>query len=54
MEEQRKFGIYFDDDYNYLQHLKETNEACVLEEVETFRLNTTEPPVSIFTSGFLA
>lgn len=46
MEEQRKFGIYFDDDYNYLQHLKETNEACVLEEVETFRLNTTEPPKS--------
>lgn len=22
LEEQHKYGIYFDDDYNYLQHLK--------------------------------
>lgn len=22
--EQHKYGIYFDDDYNYLQHLRET------------------------------
>lgn len=22
IEEQHKYGIYFDDDYNYLQHLK--------------------------------
>lgn len=22
-EEQRKFGVFFDDDYDYLQHLKE-------------------------------
>ncbi|XP_066461563.1 protein LTV1 homolog [Eleutherodactylus coqui] len=26
-EEQRKFGVFFDDDYNYLQHLKETGPA---------------------------
>jgi protein LTV1 len=25
IEEQRKFGIYFDDDYNYLQHLRDVN-----------------------------
>uniref|UniRef100_V9IDX4 Protein LTV1 homolog n=1 Tax=Apis cerana TaxID=7461 RepID=V9IDX4_APICE len=24
-EEQRKYGIYFDDDYDYLQHLKDVN-----------------------------
>ncbi|XP_054003020.1 protein LTV1 homolog [Hylaeus anthracinus] len=24
-EEQQKYGIYFDDDYNYLQHLKDVN-----------------------------
>uniref|UniRef100_A0A3Q3J748 Protein LTV1 homolog n=1 Tax=Monopterus albus TaxID=43700 RepID=A0A3Q3J748_MONAL len=24
-EEQRKFGVFFDDDYDYLQHLKETS-----------------------------
>ncbi|VDM07309.1 unnamed protein product [Wuchereria bancrofti] len=27
MEEYDKCGIYFDDDYNYLQHLKEVNEV---------------------------
>ncbi|XP_073527465.1 protein LTV1 homolog [Phyllobates terribilis] len=26
-EEQRTFGVFFDDDYNYLQHLKETGPA---------------------------
>uniref|UniRef100_A0A8C5PRZ1 Protein LTV1 homolog n=1 Tax=Leptobrachium leishanense TaxID=445787 RepID=A0A8C5PRZ1_9ANUR len=26
-EEQRKFGVFFDDDYNYLQHLKEVGPA---------------------------
>lgn len=24
-EEQRSFGVFFDDDYNYLQHLKEAS-----------------------------
>lgn len=28
-EEQRKYGIYFDDDYNYLQHLKDVNKLDV-------------------------
>ncbi|XP_070847400.1 protein LTV1 homolog [Chaetodon trifascialis] len=26
-EEQRKFGVFFDDDYDYLQHLKESGSA---------------------------
>ncbi|XP_063369649.1 protein LTV1 homolog [Cydia amplana] len=29
-EEQRKYGVYFDDDYNYLQHLKDTREVTLL------------------------
>ncbi|XP_049789634.1 protein LTV1 homolog isoform X1 [Schistocerca nitens] len=33
-EEQRKYGIFFDDDYDYLQHLKEVSCAeCVWEPV---------------------
>ncbi|XP_029159315.1 protein LTV1 homolog [Nylanderia fulva] len=28
-EEQRKYGIYFDDDYNYLQHLRDVNTLSV-------------------------
>ncbi|KAJ0171316.1 hypothetical protein K1T71_012866 [Dendrolimus kikuchii] len=30
LEEQRKYGIYFDDDYNYLQHLKDTQEVTLV------------------------
>lgn len=29
-EEQRNFGVFFDDDYNYLQHLKETARPAEL------------------------
>lgn len=29
-EEQRKFGVFFDDDYDYLQHLKEASGLCEL------------------------
>ncbi|XP_070555780.1 LOW QUALITY PROTEIN: protein LTV1 homolog [Ptychodera flava] len=29
-DEQRQYGVYYDDDYNYLQHLKETNPQNVL------------------------
>ncbi|XP_059055829.1 protein LTV1 homolog [Achroia grisella] len=29
-EEQQKYGIYFDDDYNYLQHLKDTQEVTMV------------------------
>lgn len=29
-EEQRKFGVFFDDDYDYLQHLKESSGLCEL------------------------
>lgn len=28
-EEQRKYGVYFDDDYNYLQHLRDVNTLSV-------------------------
>uniref|UniRef100_A0A8B9K366 Protein LTV1 homolog n=1 Tax=Astyanax mexicanus TaxID=7994 RepID=A0A8B9K366_ASTMX len=29
-EEQRQFGVFFDDDYNYLQHLKEASRPAEL------------------------
>lgn len=29
-EEQREFGVFFDDDYNYLQHLKEASGTTEL------------------------
>ncbi|XP_043076720.1 protein LTV1 homolog [Puntigrus tetrazona] len=29
-EEQRKFGVFFDDDYNYLQHLREASRPAEL------------------------
>ncbi|KAL4236880.1 Protein ltv1 [Mactra antiquata] len=33
-EEQRKFGVFFDDDYDYMQHLKDTNEIYEVEMVD--------------------
>ncbi|CAD6190946.1 unnamed protein product [Caenorhabditis auriculariae] len=33
LEEQHKFGIFYDDDYNYMQHLRDVNEKMKLEEV---------------------
>lgn len=29
-EEQRNFGVFFDDDYDYLQHLKESSDKSEL------------------------
>lgn len=31
-EEQRKFGVFYDDDYDYLQHLKEASGPSELVE----------------------
>ncbi|XP_071148947.1 protein LTV1 homolog isoform X1 [Mytilus edulis] len=40
-EDQVKYGIFFEDEYNYLQHLKDTNEGYELEPVvDKFRLSS--------------
>ncbi|XP_062866952.1 protein LTV1 homolog isoform X2 [Trichomycterus rosablanca] len=37
-EEQRKFGVFFDDDYNYLQHLREASQpAELVSSTQPFR-----------------
>lgn len=46
-EEQREFGVFFDDDYDYLQHLKEASGASELvassyPERTSFHLNDEE------------
>ncbi|XP_014664426.1 PREDICTED: protein LTV1 homolog [Priapulus caudatus] len=33
LEEQRKFGVFFEDNYNYLQHLRDADEVVSLEPV---------------------
>ena len=33
-----KYGIYFEDDYDYLQHLKDTSELHDVEPIESFRV----------------
>lgn len=33
LEEQHKYGIYFDDDYNYLQHLRDVNVVGTMEKI---------------------
>ena len=36
--EQAKYGIYFDDDYDYMQHLRDADEINEVELVESFRV----------------
>ncbi|CAG0918386.1 unnamed protein product [Notodromas monacha] len=60
-EEERKYGVYFDDDYDYLQHLRTTDEfRAELEPVERFRIDPVPPrssgknlnlPSSVFESA---
>ncbi len=60
-EEERKYGIYFDDDYDYLQHLKSADDfSAELEPVERFRVErpygkkggrTLNLPSSVFESS---
>ncbi|OWF46212.1 protein LTV1 homolog [Mizuhopecten yessoensis] len=37
-EEEQKYGVFYDDEYDYMQHLRETNEACELEAVDVNRI----------------
>ncbi|XP_077632143.1 protein LTV1 homolog [Crocuta crocuta] len=65
--EQRKYGVFFDDDYDYLQHLKEPSGPSELiptcafsvpsrrdEKEETLEISTTgiQLPSSVFASEF--
>jgi len=53
-EEQKKYGIYFDDDYDYLQHLRDVNYATVSwEPVEHPSSQTAKLklPSSVFASN---
>ncbi|KAK0426355.1 hypothetical protein QR680_009664 [Steinernema hermaphroditum] len=56
-EEREKYGIYYDDDYDYLQHLREVNEVLPAEAVDrtVIRLPKGQPsfPSTLFeTKGF--
>lgn len=58
LEEQRKFGIFYDDDYDYMQHLKDVDEAFELEQVDDNRYQnnvykepTLKLPSSVFASN---
>lgn len=46
-EEQEKFGVFFDDDYNYLQHLRGVKEAINWdeEELEVYTIRREDPQV---------
>ncbi|CAI2314883.1 unnamed protein product [Caenorhabditis sp. 36 PRJEB53466] len=48
LEEQQKFGVYYDDDYDYMQHLRGVNEPMKLEslteDVEKTTIRTSGGP----------
>ncbi|KAK6180101.1 hypothetical protein SNE40_012311 [Patella caerulea] len=41
-EEERKFGVFYEDEYNYLQHLRDANEISELEPVERTRIHKSD------------
>ncbi|XP_049879994.1 protein LTV1 homolog [Pectinophora gossypiella] len=43
--EQQKYGIYFDDDYNYLQHLRDTKEVTMVMQPNTVVQQKKNKPV---------
>ncbi|XP_050969145.1 protein LTV1 homolog [Labeo rohita] len=43
-EEQRKFGVFFDDDYNYLQHLREASQPAELVSAPRSRRDSQTKP----------
>lgn len=55
--EQRKYGVFFDDDYDYLQHLKEPSGPSELIPASTFlssrdeKEETSVIPVSLFSNS---
>lgn len=42
-EEQRKFGVFFDDEYDYMQHLKDLNEIYQVEMVDRIYKDEDKP-----------
>lgn len=52
IEEQHKYGIYFDDDYNYLQHLRDTNTKMEWEQVDRIPAASTPAKLNLPSSVF--
>ncbi|XP_059156394.1 protein LTV1 homolog [Physella acuta] len=50
-EEQRKHGIYFDDAYNYLKHLRSVNEQATLVSTESYQIAREQDEVRSIASG---
>lgn len=55
-EEQKKYGIYFDDDYNYLQHLRDVDQTSELVAIDNQKTkpqpkNRLQLPSSVFASA---
>jgi len=55
-EEQQKYGIYFDDDYDYLQHLRDVNTLSVewerIENTNSQKENKSAPKINLPSSVF--
>lgn len=43
IEEEQKFGVYFEDEYNYMQHLKDVNEVYSMESMDRVRIEAPQP-----------
>lgn len=53
-EEQRKFGVFYEDEYDYLQHLKDTNEIYEVELVDRVYVQPEQIPKILLPKGAFA
>ncbi|KAL5021125.1 hypothetical protein ScPMuIL_000280 [Solemya velum] len=51
-EEMKKYGVFFEDEYDYMQHLKEANEAFELEADDHFQIKAAVPKLQLPSSVF--
>ena len=42
-EEQRKYGVFFEDDYDYMQHMRDTGEIHEVGMGEAVRISSNQP-----------
>lgn len=50
-DEQRKFGVFFDDDYDYMQHLRDVSELSNVEPLQVVRFKDVDNHSDSVTDG---
>ncbi|KAK2141617.1 hypothetical protein LSH36_1068g00008 [Paralvinella palmiformis] len=53
-EDLHKYGVFFDDDYDYMQHLRDVNELYDVEPIESFPARTKQTETEVIQFVFIS